>query len=297
VAATDYREEMRISPEILEGFIEAYRRVRNTARFLLSNLFDFDPARDTLPVEQLPELERWALHQTHVLAEKCLAAYEDFEFHLVFHALNNFCSVDMSAFFLDVRKDRLYCERPNGPERRATQTALHGVLDTLVRLMAPILSFTAEDVWSFMPGADKPESVFLAGFPPPPAAWRTDALAGRFERLLAVRAAVTKAIEEARQSGVVKQGSEARVVLGTAGTDDGLGPMLNERRAELPALFLTAEVALGDGAGAESPLVPGLRVGIERAGGQKCPRCWTVRQIGGDARHPDLCERCAGVLG
>jgi isoleucyl-tRNA synthetase len=163
--------------------------------------------------------------------------------------------------------------------------------------MAPILSFTAEDVWSFMPGADKPESVFLAGLPPPPAAWRADAIAARFERLLAVRAAVTKAIEEARQSGVVKQASEARVVLGTTGAEDGLGPMLHERNAELPALFLTAEVAVGDGAGTESPLVPGLRVMVERATGQKCPRCWTVRRIGADARHPDLCERCAGVLG
>jgi isoleucyl-tRNA synthetase len=296
VAATDYREEMRISQEILDGFVEAYRRVRNTARFLLSNLFDFDPARDAVPVEKLPELERWALHQTHVLACKCLAAYEDFEFHLVFHALNNFCSVDMSSFFLDVRKDRLYCERPGSPERRATQTAMHGILDTLVRLMAPVLSFTAEDVWSFMPGAGKPESVFLAGLPPPPAAWRADELAARFERLLGVRAAVTKAIEEARQGGVVKRSSEARVILGVPGSD-GLAGMLAALQPDLPALFLTAEVALGDGAGAESALVPGLRVSVERAAGQKCPRCWTVREIGSDPRHADVCARCAGVLG
>ncbi len=144
VAATDYREEMRISEEILGGFVEAYRRVRNTARFLLANLYDFDPARDAVPVERLAELERWALHQTHALAERCLAGYEDFEFHLVFHALNDFCSVDLSAFYLDVRKDRLYCERADGPERRATQTVLHAILDVLVRLMAPVLSFTAE---------------------------------------------------------------------------------------------------------------------------------------------------------
>jgi len=147
-----------------------------------------------------------------------------------------------------------------------------------------------------MPGADKPASVFLAGLPPPPASWRADALAARFERLLSVRAAVTKALEEARQGGIVKQTSEARVVLGAAGVD-GLGALLAERQAELPALFLTAEVALGDGASAASALVPGLRVAVERAAGQKCPRCWTVREIGTDARHPDLCARCAGVLG
>src|SRR5207249_1370445 len=182
VAATDYREEMRISEEILGGFVEAYRRVRNTARFLLANLYDFDPARDAVPVERLPELERWALHQTHALAERCLAGYEDFEFHLVFHALNDFCSVDLSAFYLDVRKDRLYCERAQGPERRATQTVLHAILDVLVRLMAPVLSFTAEDVWRCMPGAGRPDSVLLAGLAPPPVAWRAPDVAARAGR-------------------------------------------------------------------------------------------------------------------
>jgi len=296
VAATDYREEMRISEEILNGFVEAYRRVRNTARFLLGNLYDFDPARDAVAVERLPELERWALHQTHALAERCLAGYEDFEFHQVFHALNNFCSVDLSAFYLDVRKDRLYCERADGPERRATQTVLHAILDLLVRLMAPVLSFTAEDVWRFVPGAGRPESVFLAGLGPPPAAWRVPEVAARFERLLTVRGAVSKAIEEARQAGLVRQSSEARVALATVSAD-GLGRLLAERADELPSLFLVADVALGGADGApESPLVPGLRVRVERAPGEKCPRCWNIRALGQDPRHPDLCERCAGVV-
>ena len=296
VAGTDYREEMRISEEILGGFVEAYRRVRNTARFLLANLYDFDPARDAVPVDRLPELERWVLHRTHALAERCLAAYEDFEFHVVFHALNNFCSVDLSALFLDVRKDRLYCERADAPERRATQTALHGILDVLVRLMAPVLSFTAEDVWAFMPGAGRAESVFLAGLPRPPAAWRADEVAARFDRLLAVRGAVTKAMEEARQSGVVKQPSEARVVLGAEAVD-GLGALLAECAAELPALFLVAEVALGSPDGSpESPALPGLRVRVERAPGGKCERCWNIRTLGEDPSRPEICSRCAGVL-
>src|SRR5438093_1230819 len=296
VAGTDYREEMRISEEILGGFVEAYRRVRNTARFLLANLYDFDPARDAAPVERLPELDRWALDRTHALVERCLAAYEDFEFHVLFHALNNFCSVDLSAFYLDVRKDRLYCERADGPERRATQTVLHAILDVLVRLMAPVLSFTAEDVWRFMPGAGRPDSVLLAGLAPPPVAWRAPDVAARFERLLTVRGAVTKAIEEARQAGLVKQSSEARVALG-APSADGLGTLLAERAADLPSLFLVAEVALGGADGApESPLVPGLRVRVERAPGEKCPRCWNLRALGQDPRHPDLCERCAGVV-
>jgi isoleucyl-tRNA synthetase len=297
VAATDYREEMRISDEILNGFVEAYRRIRNTVRFLLSNLYDFDPARDAVPVAELPELDRWALHRTHALAERCGAAYEAFEFHVVYHALNNFCSVDLSALYLDVLKDRLYCEQADGAARRAGQTAVHAIVDTLVRLMAPILSFTAEEAWGYVPGSGATESVFLAGILPPPAAWRDDALATRYERLLAVRAAVTKAIEEARQAGLVKQSAEALVVL-DATRVDGLLPLLTPRLAELPALFLVATVELREAADApESALVPGLRVRVERAGGSKCPRCWTVRPLGEDSRHPDLCARCAGVLG
>ena len=296
VAAEDYREDVRISEEILGQLVEAYRRVRNTARFLLGNLYDFDPASDALPHARLPELERWALHRTHALLERCRAAYEAFEFHLIYHALNNFCSVDLSSFYLDVRKDRLYCERPGGPERRSTQTALFGILDVLVRLMAPLLSFTAEDIWGHMPGRERAPSVFLGGLPEPPAAWRDEQLAARFERLLAVRAAVTKAIEEARQAGVVKQSSEARVVLGV-GQGDGLAELLAAQAAELPALFLTAAVTVGDdGRAPASPVLAGLRVAVERASGKKCPRCWNVRVVGGDARHPDLCARCVTVV-
>ena len=296
VAAGDYREDVRISEEILGQLVEAYRRIRNTARFLLGNLYDFDPASDALPHARLPELERWALHRTHALLERCRAAYEAFEFHLIYHALNNFCSVDLSSFYLDVRKDRLYCERPGGPERRSTQTALFGILDVLVRLMAPLLSFTAEDIWGHMPGRERAPSVFLGGLPEPPAAWRDEQLAARFERLLAVRAAVTKAIEEARQAGVVKQSSEARVVLGVE-QGDGLAELLAAQAAELPALFLTAAVTVGDdGRAPASPVLAGLRVAVERASGKKCPRCWNVRVVGGDARHPDLCARCVTVV-
>jgi isoleucyl-tRNA synthetase len=289
VAAEDYREDVRISEEILGQIVEAYRRLRNTVRFLLSNLYDFDPGRDAVAHGALPALERWVLHRAHALAGRVRAAYDAYEFHVIYHALSNFCSVDLSSFYLDVRKDRLYCERPQGAERRATQTALHAICDTLVRLVAPILSFTAEEAWRFMPGSRPRESVFLAGLPDPPAAWRDDALAARFERLLAVRAAVTKALEEARQAGLVKQSSEARVRVGV-GEDDALAGLL-ATAAELAPLFLVAEVELRrDGS------APGVRVRVERAPGRKCPRCWLVRPVGSDARHPALCARCAAVV-
>ncbi|HJW67877.1 MAG TPA: isoleucine--tRNA ligase, partial [Candidatus Binatia bacterium] len=292
VAAEDYRGDVPVSEEIFGQLVDAYRRLRNTARFLLSNLYDFDPARDARPYASLPELDRWALHRTHALARRVRAAYEAYEFHLVYHALNNFCSVDLSALYLDVRKDRLYCERADGPERRATQTVLHAMLDATVRLMAPVLSFTADEVWSFLPAATE-ASVFLAGFGELPATWCDEALASRFEQLLAVRAAVTKSIEEARQAGRLKQGSEARVVLGA---DGDLGALLASRLGDLPALFLVAEVGL-DGGGEESAVMPGLRVRVERAAGEKCERCWITRALGIDPLHPRLCERCAAVVG
>jgi isoleucyl-tRNA synthetase len=292
VASEDYRGDIPVSEAIFGQLVDAYRRLRNTARFLLSNLHDFDPAADALVYDVLPELERWALHRTHALARRVQAAYEAYEFHVIYHALTNFCAVDLSALYLDVRKDRLYCERAAGPERRATQTVLHAMLDVLVRLMAPVLSFTADEVWGFMPGTDEP-SVFLAGFGEVPATWHDEALAARFDRLLAVRAGVTKALEEARQGGVVKQGSEALVTLGAEGD---LRDLLASRLADLPALFVVADVSLG-GAAAASPVLPGLRVAVTRAAGGKCERCWLTRPLGADPRHPTLCERCAAVVG
>jgi len=283
VAAEDYREDVRISDEIFTTLAEAYRRIRNTIRFLLSNLYDFDPAHDAVPYAALPELDRWALHRTQHLAARVRGAYESFEFHQIYHALNNFCAVDLSSLYLDVRKDRLYCEKPTSRERRATQTVLHAVCDALVRSMAPILSFTADEAWRFLPGADA-ESVFLAGLPECPAEWNDAALAARFDQLLALRSDVTKALEEARKAGVVKQANEARVtIVGPPATLD-----LARSAKELGTLLLAGAVVVSDG--------PELRVSIDRAEGAKCERCWYVRAVGIRPEHPTLCERCAGVV-
>ncbi|MGH7893650.1 MAG: isoleucine--tRNA ligase [Candidatus Binatia bacterium] len=283
VAAEDYREDVRISDEIFANLSEAYRRIRNTARFLLSNLYDFDPTRDSVPYARLPELERWILHRTHALAARVREAYEACEFHVIFHALNNYCAVDLSSLYLDVRKDRLYCEKAPSPERRATQTAMLAVCDTLLRLMAPILSFTAEEAWAFVPGAATP-SVFLAGLPEPPGEWSHAALAARYERLLELRGEVTRAIEEARRGGVVKQPNEAKIVI------------------EAPALAHEALLATEDlrtlllAGDVEVRSAPALRVAVEKANGGKCERCWNVRPLGARADHPTLCARCADVV-
>jgi isoleucyl-tRNA synthetase len=289
VCAEDYRGDLRISEEILGRQVEAYRRVRNTVRFLLSNLYDFDPAVDAVAYDDLPALERFALHQLQALVTRVRTAYERYELHLIYHALNNFCAVDLSAVYLDVRKDRLYCERADSRARRATQTVIFTLADALLRLMAPILSFTAEEAWAFLPG-ERADSVFLAGLPEPLETWRDDALAGRFARLLEVRAAVTKAIEEARQRGVVKQSSEVGVTL-TVSPDTA--QLLRDEDNDVTSLLIAGSVAVEDAA-ANGDIVG---VAVARAAGEKCPRCWNVRTPAGHGEHAALCSRCAPVVG
>jgi isoleucyl-tRNA synthetase len=298
-AAEDYRDDVRISQEIVGRLIESFRRIRNTARFLIANLYDFDPARDAVGPDALLELDRWILARTRGLVERCRAAYFDYEFHVVYHALNNFCSVDLSALYLDIVKDRLYCSRANGPARRSAQTALRWILDVLVRIMAPILSFTAEEVWRYVPAvAGKGESVFLADFPSAGPEASDGPLLATWERLLAVREAVTKALEEARQAGRIGHSLDARVRLSFAPGGD-LAGLLGGRLSDLPMLFIVSQVEWGDdlGVATESAVLPGLRIAVERAAGQKCARCWNYRtSVGMDERHPTICAPCVSAL-
>jgi isoleucyl-tRNA synthetase len=299
VAAEDYRDDIRISQEILGRLIEAFRRIRNTARFLIANLYDFDPARHVTQPADLPEIDRWIMARTRALVERCRQAYLEYEFHVVVHALNNFCSVDLSALYLDVAKDRLYCGRGDGGPRRSAQTVLWRILDVLARLMAPILSFTAEEIWSHVRTADgRAESVFLADFPSLGPDSGDDALLATWERLLAVREAVNKALEAARQQRRIGHSLDARVELDVS-RDGEIAALLETRTADLPALFIVSQVELVDGLGPEaaSPLVPSLRIAVEPAAGQKCARCWNYRtSVGSDATHPSICAPCVAAL-
>jgi len=293
-ASVDYTADTSFSNSLLAPLLEAYRKIRNTCRFLVGNLYDFDVERDRVPRPDLPELDRWILHRTGELTTRVRKAYEGFQFHLVVQQLINFCAVDLSALYLDIVKDRLYCSATRAPGRRAAQTALWEILDALVRLMAPILSFTADEIWSYLPGDERPASPLLAGFPAE--TYRDDHLAEKWERLLAVRAAVTKALEEARQSGQIGHSLDARVHLGAA---DGLRELLEQQESTLPALLIVSQVQLSHGLGAEamSPLLPELKVRVERARGGKCERCWNYREaVGTDAAHPGLCDRCLPVI-
>lgn len=299
VAAEDYRDDVRISQEILIRLVESFRRIRNTARFLIANLADFDPNRHSIPTNELLEIDRWILDRTRRLALRCRRAYGAYEFHLVYHALNNFCSVELSALYLDIVKDRLYCSRADSRARRGAQTALREILDTLVRLMAPILSFSAEEIWTYVPtGGDRAASVLLTDFPSVNESDLDETLEITWNRLLEIRTAVTKALEESRKQGSIGHSLDACVRLGFDRQSE-IGRLLDGRFADLPTFFIVSQVEYAEDLDAkiESPVVSGLRVAIARAAGRKCARCWNYRtSVGSSSDHPTLCEPCVSVL-
>ena len=293
VASEDYREDIRLSEEILKRLADGYRKVRNTCRYLLGNLYDFDPVKDSLPYENLLEIDRFILHRLQKLIQKVRRAYAEYEFHVLYHSLHNFCAVDLSAFYLDVLKDRVYTFRAESRERRAAQTAMYQVLHALVRLMAPVLSFTAEEVWQAMPKHQgEMESVHLTEFPEVREAYLDEALAERWDRLLKVRDQVLKPLEISRQDKMIGNSLEARVELYVPSPQY---EFLKDYEKELPTIFIVSDVALFK---EELPSgMEGIRVEVSRAPGSKCERCWNwTTRIGENPDHPLICHRCLAVL-
>jgi isoleucyl-tRNA synthetase len=308
VSAEDYREDVRISDEILNRMIEAYRRLRNTARFLISNLYDFDLAKDALLVQELDEMDRWILQRTQIVLSRCREAYDNYEFHVVYHTLNNFCAVDLSAQYLDIVKDRLYCEGTRSKSRRAAQTTLYRVLDALVHLMAPILSFTAEEIWNYMPDKQsRPGSVFLSSIPEADASVVDQQLADKWDRIFRERSEVLKALEQARTAGIIGHSLDAKVIFEWRNGDQGsiLRDLVQVDRSRLQDLLIIsqANVSTESGAGTKSEVstydaaLLQCLVTVGKADGAKCERCWKYDpQVGKDANHPTVCARCAAVL-
>jgi isoleucyl-tRNA synthetase len=300
-AAEDYTEDIRLSIEILDRLADAYRRIRNTYRFLLGNLYDFEPARDRQPSVRLDEVDRWILDRLARLIDRVSRAYEEYQFHTAFHAVHNFCAVDLSAQYLDVIKDRLYTSAPEDPARRAAQTVCYDILSALLRLMAPVLTFTAEEAWRLVPGVHA-ESVHLERFPQVPLQWIDDTLKGEWDRLLEVRREVAKALESVRSQKKIGSGLEAAVWIAAAPED--LPALLGGKRELLPTLFIVSDVRLFEPPPAdlllpptESGEIPGLVIAIGRASGRKCERCWRYSpRVGESSQHPTLCERCLSVI-
>ncbi|RMF93887.1 MAG: isoleucine--tRNA ligase [Nitrospinota bacterium] len=301
VSSENFREDIRVSDEILRQLVDAYRRIRNTCRFLLGNLSDFDPQRDRVPYQELPELERLMLHRLQQLIQQVRKAYDTYEYHLFYHRVHNFCTVDLSSFYLDIQKDNLYTSRAESKERRATQTVLFEILLALVKLMAPVLSFTAEEIWKYLPAGSVTEpSVHLSRFPDVQEAYIDEALASRWERLLAVRREVLKALEMARNRKLIGNALEARVTLYLS---PDLADFLAPYAPDLRTLFIVSQVELQSQEATipaeayASSEIPQLHVLVERARGEKCERCWIYSEtVGDDPRHPTLCDRCVSRI-
>jgi isoleucyl-tRNA synthetase len=296
VAAQDYRDDIRISQEILQRLSDAYRRIRNTARYILGNLHGFDPAADSVPDGDLLEIDRWALSRLEGLVGRVERSYEECEFHVLYHAVHNFCSVDMSAFYLDVLKDRLYTAPTRSRARRSAQTAMYRILDALTRLIAPVLSFTADEIWADLP--DRREaSVHLAHFPRFETSLLDAELEARYDKLLAVRSDVSKALELARGDKLIGHSLDARVLLDAPAGE--WRELLEKHRDELATLCIVSQVELTAGLEGAIPgeAVQGLGVRVEKAAGEKCERCWNyATTIGESDEHPTVCHRCREAL-
>ncbi|TYO95873.1 isoleucine--tRNA ligase [Desulfallas thermosapovorans] len=301
VSSADYRGDLAVSQNILKQLTEAYRKIRNTCRFMLGNLYDFKPEQDSLPYDKMPELDRYALLKLHRLIEKVLEGYRNYEFHVVYHAIHHFCTVDMSNQYLDIVKDRLYCEKADSELRRSAQTVMYQTLHALVRLLTPILAFTTEEIWRYVPKtADAPVSVQLTEMPEPNELYLDVALEEKWGQLMKIRSLVTRALEKARQEKVIGNSLEARVHLYA---DEKITEFIKPYYNDLAVLFIVSGVTMHafaekTAAAIASDDMPGLAVGVSRAAGAKCSRCWMYHEdVGQNEAHPETCPRCATVLG
>jgi isoleucyl-tRNA synthetase len=299
----DYREEVRIGSHILKRIIEAYRKIRNTLRILVANLYDFEPSADAIPLDKLCEVDRYALARYGEVATRVLGAYDRYEFQAVVHTLNNYLTVDLSSFYIDISKDRLYTFGPGSSARRSAQTVIHTIVDGLTRLLAPILPVTCDDLWRHLPSVPA-DSVHLSDFPTNIESLIDQEIVDRWTRLLALRDAVNGELEKLRQNKVVGTSLEATVTLTTNGD---LGDMLETYQDELPALFITSAVSVKRALPLEDQRTEGVyrdqtgsaRIEVDHVNGAKCPRCWRwvlPPEAGLATTETQVCERCADAL-
>lgn len=301
-ASSDYHADVRCSDNIFKQLSESYRKIRNTARIMMANLGDFNPDTDTVAFDDMLEIDRWIVAETNKLVKLCLEAYDEYEFHIVYHAINKFCTIELSKLYIDITKDRLYVEKSDSHARRSGQSAIYSVLSSIVRLLAPIISFTAEEIWKAMPHAsgDKTESVFLNDIPvfDSELSEKTDALCANWEVMLTYRDDVMKALEMARANKMIGKALDAKVTVYT--TDKAVYDSISAFGSQLSTVYTTsgASVVLGDAPeGAFTETQTGIGVLVENADGCKCDRCWSYSTEGvSDDEGGFLCERCRKIL-
>jgi len=298
VSSEDYRNDISISSDMLKHIADAYRRIRNTCRYILGNLHDFDPREHRVAYDEMLEIDRWALHRLQVLIQRIWKAYEEFEFHAFFHTFHNFCVVEMSSFYLDVLKDRMYTTKADSKARRSGQSAMYEIVNAMVTLMSPILSFTAEECWSYLHSEGK--SVHLQDFPSVNEAWMDSALDERWSALIEIRGEILKQLETARKDKVIGHSLDASIEVYASGRTyellQGFESQLDDICIVSAAVLLNEETTVPDDAVASED-VEHLAIRIVKAPGQKCPRCWHYRiNIGENADHPDICGACAEAV-
>ena len=291
VSSTDYRSDISNSQNIFKQTGEAYRKLRNTVRYLLGNLYDFDIKKDIVAYENMSEIDKWAMLRLNNLIKTVLQAYEDYEFHVVFHSIHKFCVLDMSAFYLDVSKDTLYTEKPDDPARRSTQTVLYYILDALTRLLTPILAFTTEEIYQYLPkDENSPISVQLLDMPKTNDMYENDELEAKWYNILEYRDVVSAALETARKEKVIGHSLDAKIVITP---NEKAYTILKSLGDDLSKLFIVSMAQLND----PDNNVDGISVDVSAATGEKCSRCWIYSNtVGTDKDHPELCARCAAVL-
>ena len=295
VAAEDYTDDIRISDEILKRLVEAYRRIRNTGRFILGNLYDFDVNTAMVDYKQMEEMDKWALHRLQEVIKRVKEAYERHQFHVVFYTLYNYCTVDLSALYLDVLKDRLYTSKAKSIARRSGQSAMFIILRAMMQILAPILTFTAEEVWTALPPwKGKEASVHMTQFPEVNTKYVHAELGESWKVMIDAKAEIAKAVEQARKEKIIGHSLDARISIAAPGKMHNL---FKEYLEDLRALLIVSQLQLVDEKEISNPYkseeIKGLTVGVEKARGVKCERCWIYSEsVGVDAQHPSVCDRC-----
>lgn len=296
-ASSDYKADIRISKEILKQLSEVYRKIRNTIRYILGNTNDFNYETDKVEFKDMLELDRWALMHMQLLKKEVSAAYESYDFHVLYHAIHNFCSVEMSSYYLDILKDRLYAYKADSFERRSAQTAMYEIMLDLVVTIAPVLSFTMEEVWQFMKKpASMPESVFMMPWPECKEEYIDEALESKWDNFIEIRSEITRVLEGARRAKTIGHSLDAKVELHATG--EALA-ILRSVEGDLATLLIVSQAKLVEGlaGGVEATGREDLKVTVQAAEGEKCERCWIYSDtVGKDAEHPTVCARCAAAL-
>lgn len=289
VASTDYQTDVHISNNILKQLSEAYRKIRNTARYILGNLSDFNPDNDMVELDKLMPIDKWAITKLNALIDKVIESYDKYEFHMVYHSIHNFCVVDMSNFYLDVLKDRLYTEKSDSSSRRAAQTAIYLILDAMTKMMAPILAYTSDEIWKYMPHSSEnnAEHVIFNEMPNKVSLSVNDEFIAFWDKIHELRDAVKKSLEAYIKDKLIKSSLEAKIILSAGGS---MLEFLRKAESELCAAFIVSDIEIVDNGGE-------LEISVTKAEGEKCERCWSIsKTVGANSEHPTICSRCCDNL-